>query len=77
MSYDGGIGSSDNPFRIVIDNVSFNVGDRFTYEYNVSEQWLHDICIEVIYEGSMFKTPFCMSGHCMPGATLRMKPIKR
>ncbi|EDX0374003.1 plasmid pRiA4b ORF-3 family protein [Salmonella enterica] len=68
ISYDGVIGFPDNPFRIVIDDFSFDVGDRFTYEYNFFEHWLHDVRVEVIYEDSTLKTPFCMSGHGMPGA---------
>ncbi|EBC7388629.1 plasmid pRiA4b ORF-3 family protein [Salmonella enterica subsp. enterica serovar Chester] len=55
ISYEGGIGFPDNPFRVVIDDFAFDTGDRFTYEYNFFEQSL--------------KTPFCMSGHGMPGAT--------
>lgn len=69
ISYDGGIGFPDNPFRVVIDDFSFNVGDRFTYEYNFFDHWLHDIRVEAIHEDSTLKTPFCMSGHGMPGAT--------
>lgn len=34
ISYDCGISFPDNPFRTVIDDFSFDVGDRFTYEYN-------------------------------------------
>lgn len=69
ISYEGGIGFVDNPFRIVIDDFAFEVGDRFTYEYNFFEHWLHDIRVEAIHEDSTLKTPFCMGGHGMPGAT--------
>ncbi|EAB5377956.1 plasmid pRiA4b ORF-3 family protein [Salmonella enterica] len=69
ISYEGGIGFPDNPFRVVIDDFAFDTGDRFTYEYNFFEHWLHDIRIEAIHEDSSLKTPFCMSGHGMPGAT--------
>ncbi|WP_431223999.1 hypothetical protein ACQ86O_02450 [Serratia sp. L9] len=31
ISYDGGTGFPDNPFRTVIDDFSFDIGDRFTY----------------------------------------------
>ncbi|WP_439691076.1 plasmid pRiA4b ORF-3 family protein [Escherichia coli] len=34
ISYEGGIGFVDNPFRVVIDDFAFDAGDRFTYEYN-------------------------------------------
>ncbi|MEG2263612.1 MAG: plasmid pRiA4b ORF-3 family protein [Acinetobacter sp.] len=69
ISYDGGIGFPDNPFRLVIDDFAFDAGDRFTYEYNFFEHWLHDIRVEAIHEDSTLRTPFCMSGHGMPGAT--------
>lgn len=61
ISYYGGIGFLDNPFRIVIGDFAFDVGDRFTYEYNFFEHWLHDIRVEAIHEDY---------GHGMPGATV-------
>ncbi|EDV2780201.1 plasmid pRiA4b ORF-3 family protein [Salmonella enterica subsp. enterica serovar Newport] len=75
ISYEGGIGFPDNPFRVVIDDFAFDTGDRFTYEYNFFEHWLHDIRIEAIHEDSSLKTPFCMSGHGMPGATAADKTL--
>lgn len=69
ISYEGGISFPDNPFRVVIDDFAFDAGDRFTYEYNFFEHWLHDVRVEAIHEDSTLKTPFCMSGHGMPGAT--------
>ncbi|EEK4519699.1 hypothetical protein GNM61_25015 [Salmonella enterica] len=45
----------------ISDDFSFDVGDRFTYEYNSFEHWLHDIRVEAIHEDSTLKTPFCMS----------------
>lgn len=69
ISYDGGIDFPDNPFRTVTDDFSFDIGDRFTYEYNFFEHWLHDVRVEAIHEDSTLKTPFCISGHGMPGAT--------
>lgn len=53
----------------MIDDFAFDAGDRFTYEYNFFEHWLHDIRVEAIYENSTLKAPFCISGHGMPGAT--------
>lgn len=60
ISYKGGVGFLDNPFRVVIDDFAFDVGDRFTYEYNFFEHWPHDIRVDAIHENSMLKTPFCM-----------------
>lgn len=70
ITYEGGIGFPDNPFQVVIDDFEFDVGDRFTYEYNFFEHWIHDIRVEAIYENTELKTPFCISGHGMPGATV-------
>ncbi|WP_280921580.1 IS1096 element passenger TnpR family protein [Serratia fonticola] len=56
----GGVGFPDNPFRVVIDDFAFDVGDRFTYEYNFFEHWLHDIRVEAIH-GVLRRNPrfFC------------------
>lgn len=54
----------------MIDDFSFDIGDRFTYEYNFFGRWLHGIRVEAIHEDSGLKTPFCMSGHGMPGTTV-------
>ncbi|CRG51220.1 plasmid pRiA4b ORF-3 family protein [Yersinia wautersii] len=54
----------------MIGDFDFDAGDRFTYEYNFFEHWLHEIRIEAIHEDSTLKTPFCISGHGMPGATI-------
>jgi len=69
ISYDGGISFVDNPFRIVIDDFAFDAGDRFTYEYNFFEYWLHDVRVEAVHEDSTLKTPFFLDGHGIPGAT--------
>lgn len=66
----GGMGFSDNAYQVVIDDFGFEVGDRFTYEYNFNENWLHDIRVEAFEEfSSRKKIPFCLSGNGMPGAT--------
>ncbi|MCC8385812.1 plasmid pRiA4b ORF-3 family protein [Photorhabdus laumondii] len=70
MSYSGGIGFPDNPYKITLGDFEFDAGDRFTYEYNFFEHWLHDIRIETILENSHLKSPFCLAGNRMPGATL-------
>ena len=76
ISYEGVIGFVDNPFRVVIDDFAFDAGDRFTYEYNFFEHWLHDIRVEAIYENSTLKAPFCISGMVCPEPQLRMSSIK-
>ncbi|EFL91122.1 putative plasmid assoicated protein [Candidatus Regiella insecticola LSR1] len=70
------MGFSDDPYLVTLDDFGFDVGDRFTYEYNFFENWLHDIRIETIHDNSTQKSPFCLSGHGMPGATLADKRDK-
>ncbi|HHP7726377.1 TPA: plasmid pRiA4b ORF-3 family protein [Escherichia coli] len=76
ITYEEGIGFPDNPFQVVIDDFEFDVGDRFTYEYNFFEHWIHDISVEAIYENTELKTPFCISGHGCPEPQLQMSLIK-
>ncbi len=69
--HDGGMSFSDNAFRVQIDDFAFDIGDRFTYEYNFFAPWEHDIRIEDIEEqSSRKKIPFCLSGNGMQGATV-------
>ncbi|MGV7960428.1 plasmid pRiA4b ORF-3 family protein [Photorhabdus tasmaniensis] len=70
ISYSGGIAFPDNPYKITLDDFEFDAGDRFTYEYNFFEHWLHDIRIETVLENANLKSPFCLAGNRMPGATL-------
>ncbi|WP_051870657.1 plasmid pRiA4b ORF-3 family protein, partial [Xenorhabdus bovienii] len=76
ISYSGGIGFPDNPYKITLDDFEFDVSDRFTYEYNFFEHWLHDIRIETVLENSNLKSPFCLAGNRMPGATLADETAK-
>nr|QQQ58137.1 hypothetical protein JJE75_00305 [Citrobacter freundii] len=47
----------------------FDAGDRFTYEYNFFEHWLHDIRVEAIYEklyaesAVLYKRPWYARSH--------------
>ncbi len=53
-----------------IDDFHFDVGDRFTYEYNFFAHWLFDMRIEATAEHSSGdQLPVCISGRGMPGAT--------
>lgn len=70
IAYLGGISFSDDPYAVLLDDFAFDVGDRFTYEYNFFESWLHDIRIEAIETVSTSPLyPFCIKGKGMPGAT--------
>ncbi|NHB89695.1 plasmid pRiA4b ORF-3 family protein [Photorhabdus tasmaniensis] len=76
ISYSGGIGFPDNPYKITLDDFEFDADDRFTYEYNFFEHWLHDIRIETVLENSNLKSPFCLAGNRMPEATLADETAK-
>ena len=70
ISYAGGMSFSDDPHGVHFDDFEFDIGDRFTYEYNFFESWLHDIRIETVETVSTLPDhPFCVKGNGMPGAT--------
>ena len=61
---------SDDPYTVYLDDFDFDVGDRFTYEYNFYERWLHDIRIDAIEMASASpEYSFCVKGNGMPGVT--------
>ena len=67
---DGGIYFNDDARTVYIDDFKFNVGDKFTYEYNFFQHIMHDIRIEKIQESSLTDNLItCQSGNGMPGAT--------
>lgn len=67
ISYAGGLMFSDNAHAIYIDDFEFDVGDKFTYEYNFFKHWLVDIRVERINEASQ-SSIYCTKGNGMPGA---------
>src|SRR6185295_2089991 len=69
ISYAGGIAFADNAHRVFLDNFGFDVGDRFTYEYNFFQHWMVDIRIEAIREITSQHAVYCMKGKGMPGAS--------
>ena len=70
IAYAGGLSFSDDAHLVFIDDFAFDVGDRFVYEYNFFEHWLHDIRIETIETVSTpTNHPSCVKGNGMPGAT--------
>lgn len=70
INYAGGFCYSDNPHTVYLDDFFFEVGDKFTYEYNFFENIMHDIRIEKIQEFPKAEhTIVCLSGSGMPGAT--------
>jgi hypothetical protein len=68
--HDGGINFNDNARTVYIDYFEFDIGDKFTYEYNFFEHNRHDIRIEDIKDLPSTKNIItCISGSGMPGAT--------
>ena len=69
INYDGGLGYSDNAHKVYLDDFAFDAGDKFSYEYNFFEHWMHDIRVEKIEEsvenGGLV---YCTKGSGMFGA---------
>jgi len=69
ISYEGGLMFGANVYAIYMDNFEFDVGDKFTYEYNFFEHWLVDIRIKRITESEKSQLSiYCVKGNGMPGA---------
>jgi len=69
LSYDGGIVFADNARKVTLDNFEFDVGDKFTYEYNFFDHWLVDIRIEAIDKSDMPAMFSCIKGNGVFGVT--------
>ena len=70
LNYPGGLNYSDNVHEIYLDDFQFDIGDKFTYEYNFFEHLIHDIRIENIRDFLPTKNNvICLSGQGMPSAT--------
>lgn len=68
--HNGGISFNDDADTVYIDDFEFDVGDKFTYEYNFFKHIMHDIRIEKIQDLSGSKNNIsCISGSGMPDAT--------
>jgi hypothetical protein len=68
--HDGGVSFNDDARTVYIDDFKFDVGDKFSYEYNFFQHIIHDIRIEKIQELSLTDNRIiCQSGNRMPGAT--------
>ena len=67
--YDGGGTFDDNAYEVYLDSFAFDVGDKFTYEYNFFQHLLHDIRVEKVQESTDIIAPVCISGSGMVGIT--------
>jgi len=44
--HDGGISFSDNPEKVLLSAFGFRTRERFLYEYDFGDEWLHEVRIE-------------------------------
>ena len=65
---DGGICFSDNPEKVPLSAFGFRARERFFYEYDFSDEWLHEVRIEKRLPLDPKKTyPVCIDGkHAAP-----------
>ena len=70
IAYDGGMSFPHSARQVFIDGFGFDVGDRFTYTYNFTIDWLCDIRIERI-EHTSEQVPWCVSGSGRQGDDAR------
>ncbi|AIL13662.1 plasmid pRiA4b ORF-3 family protein [Candidatus Paracaedibacter symbiosus] len=69
IAYEGGLMFVDNAHTVYMDDFKFDIGDKFTYEYNFFKHWVVDIRIEGIDEASTSQpSVYCIKGNGMPGA---------
>ena len=69
IHYDGGLGYSDNAHKVYLNDFAFDSGDKFSYEYNFFEHWMHDIRVEQIEESvENIEFVYCTKGSGMVGA---------
>jgi len=66
--HDGGICFSDNPEKVPLSAFGFRTRERFLYEYDFGDEWLHEVRIEKHLPLDPKKTyPVCIDGkHAAP-----------
>lgn len=66
--HDGGISFADNPEKVLLSAFGFRTRERFLYEYDFGDEWLHEVCIEKRLPLDPKKTyPVCIDGkHAAP-----------
>ena len=63
INYAAGLFFSNDARNFTLVDFDFCVGDRFVYEYDYTDAWLHDIEIEAITPPDYKKTyPICIAG---------------
>lgn len=67
IGYIGGLSFSDNAYDVLLSSFEFDVGDKFSYEYNFFAYWVVNIRIEKITQEDSRCSPKCIKGNGMPG----------
>jgi hypothetical protein len=63
IAYSGGISFRDDPRRVLLSHFGFRVGERFIYDYDVSDGWRHDVRVEQVLALEPARTsPACTGG---------------
>jgi hypothetical protein len=66
--HDGGICFSDNPEKVLLSAFGFRTRERFFYEYDFGDEWLHEVRIEKhLPLAPKLTYPVCIDGkHAAP-----------
>jgi hypothetical protein len=65
ISRDGGLMFSADAREVRLRDLKLRRLERFTYEYDFGDGWLHDIRLEVVLSMQPCKAyPTCVAGHC-------------
>lgn len=63
VAHPGGIYFSTDPTTIRLDDFNLRLKERFLYEYDFNDYWLHQVRLEQILPFNPSKTyPFCIAG---------------
>ena len=61
--HDGGLSFSADPRRVQLSDFGFRVNERFSYEYDFTDYWLHTIRVEAIFAPRSTESyPCCIGG---------------
>jgi hypothetical protein len=71
----GGMGFADNPEHIYLSGFGFRIRERFLYEYDFGDAWLHEVRIEKLLPLDPQRTyPVCIGGqHAAPRKTAAVR----
>lgn len=59
----GGVCFADNPEQVFLSSFEFQLRERFIYEYDFGDDWIHEIRVEDVLEIDPKKTyPICIGG---------------